>query len=519
MNAKRVLHVVLAVGAMAGPATAQVDSLVAHFHERRGGRPAWSDSAGIVSSQARALLRALARAADDGLDPAAYHTAAIDSLLRQAPQPDNGWSLDSLLTVAFFAYGSDVSGGRIDAAAVDSLWRATPRTNDLVGLLERGLDSGRLAAVLRSLPPPQPGYLGLRRGLARYRAVAARGGWPRVPAGPSLEPGAQSHRVAVLRRRLTAEGYVAPADSEAGRFDEGLATAVREFQERHGLTADGIVGTATQRELNVPAAARLRQIELNLERWRWLPRSLGARYVVVNSAAFTLDVMDGGQRVLSMRAIVGRPDRPTPIVSSRITDAIFRPVWYVPRTIAVRELLPLVQRDPTYLAREGMRVFGESDPTSIDWSAVTESTFTYRLAQQPGPTNPLGGVKLVFWTPFDVFIHDTPARSLFSERLRAFSHGCVRVEQAADLAAYLLPEWSLDSIQAAMASARERRVRLGRSMPVHLVYWTAWTDDSGNVQFRDDSYGWDERLAAALTSPPRLYVARSPEVGCGRGPN
>jgi murein L,D-transpeptidase YcbB/YkuD len=505
------------------PHRAWVDSLVARFYDLRAGRLAWSAS-GVVSPQARAVLGALIHAADDGLDPQDYGIAAIDSLLRGGPPPDRLSHLDSLLTLAFLEYGWDVSQGRVSPELVDSRWTAAPRTLDLVRLLEWGIASGHVAAVLRTLPPPQPGYVGLHRALARYRAIAARGGWPIVSAGAPLEPGVRSARIAALRRRLAVEGYTAPLDSEAAGFDSGLEAALRDFQERHGLTPDGTVGPATQRALNVSAATRLQQIALNLERWRWLPRSLGERYLVVNSAAFVLDVVDGGQRVLSMRAIVGRPDQPTPIVSSRVTNAIFRPAWYVPRTIAARELLPLVQRDHGYLAREGIRVYGDSaaasrelDPATIDWTAVTETTFTYQLVQEPGPTDPLGGVKFLFWTPFDVFIHDTPARPRFSERFRALSHGCVRVEQAAALAAYVLPVWSVDSIQAAMAVGRQWRVRLGAAIPVHLVYWTAWSDTGDPAHFRDDAYRWDERLASALEARhlAELQTARATSSSLG----
>lgn len=184
---------------------------------------------------------------------------------------------------------------------------------------------------------------------------------------------------------------------------------------------------------------------------------------------------------------------------------MFRPVWRVPRAIATQELLPLIRRDPTYATRTGLRVFGDStsngaklDPRTIDWRAVTESTFVYQLTQEPGPENPLGGMKLVLWTPFSVFIHDTPSRPSFSERLRAFSHGCVRVEDAVSLAAGLLPSWPADSVRAAMQAGRERWVRLPEPIAVHLVYWTAWVAEDGLVAFVADAYGWDEELARAL---------------------
>jgi murein L,D-transpeptidase YcbB/YkuD len=265
------------------------------------------------------------------------------------------------------------------------------------------------------------------------------------------------------------------------------------------------VDPETRAQLDISPARRAQQIALNLERWRWLPRSLGDRHILVNSAAFSLQLVENEAVTLTTRAIVGRPDWPTPIVSSTATDLVFRPVWKVPRVIAVKELLPLILRDPGYLTRAGFRVFSDSSPTSrevdpgsVDWASVTESTFDYQLIQEPGPENPLGGVKLVFWTPFSVFIHDTPARPLFSERWRTFSHGCVRVEGAPALAARLLAVWPDDSIHAAMASGRQRWVRLPEPIPVHLVYWTAWATDDGLVAFTDDPYGWDDELARAL---------------------
>ena len=258
----------------------------------------------------------------------------------------------------------------------------------------------------------------------------------------------------------------------------------------------------------------MRQIELNLERWRWLPRDLGDRYVMVNSAAFTLEVRDRGHRVMEMPVIVGRPDWPTPIASGRITALVFNPVWDIPPAIASQEVVPLIRRDSTYIARHGITVYRDSaktllpvDPVTVDWSTASESTFTLRLKQAPGYDNPLGAVKAVFGSRFNVCLHDTPVRASFQERVRTFSHGCVRVARAAELATYLLDDstrWSGDSVQARMAAGLEKPVPLPQSIPTYLAYWTAWVDDDGSVEFRDDVYGWDRQLAAALAARPRV---------------
>jgi murein L,D-transpeptidase YcbB/YkuD len=316
--------------------------------------------------------------------------------------------------------------------------------------------------------------------------------------------------VAVLRARLVSEADLAPGDDSGDVYDAAAVQAVRRFQARHGLDPDGVLGAETLAALNVPVSKRIRQIELNLERWRWLPRSLGLRYVMVNSAAFTLEVVDSARQLMTMRAIVGRSDRPTPIVSGRITGVIFDPVWNVPRSIAVEEMLPLVRRNPRHLEQHAITVFEDSsraalqvDPATIDWAAMTQESFNLQLRQAPGGDNPLGGVKVVFGSRFNVAIHDTPLRSLFRERVRTFSHGCIRVDRAADLVTYLLQDsvrWTGDSVRARMAITTEGAVTLPRSVPVHLSYWTALVDDDGTVQFRDDVYGWDARLADALAS-------------------
>jgi murein L,D-transpeptidase YcbB/YkuD len=258
------------------------------------------------------------------------------------------------------------------------------------------------------------------------------------------------------------------------------------------------------------------RIEANLERWRWLPRSLGARYIVVNTPAFTVELTDSGRSAFAARVIVGRPDWPTPITTTAVTQIVFNPAWYIPRTIGLAEVIPAQIRDSTYLSRAGIRVFPvrgqrEVDPTTVDWRKVTERNYAYRLVQDPGPANPLGVVRLYAANPFGVALHDTPQRSLFAEPARAFSHGCVRVERALELAQQLLrdvPGWTPDTVAAVLRVGRERAAVLPDAVPVVFAYWTAWVDDDGVLQLRDDVYGWDARLANAL-APPRAASASS----------
>ena len=433
-----------------------IDSAVGRFYDARrfDAAPVWVQRTGITR-QATALLDVVAHADREGLDPADYLTPALASLLDRDRTFDDAWRLDTLLTRAFLLYARDVSFGRIEPALADSQWTRSARSMDLAALLERAFDAEQVAPVLRGLGPLESGYRALRDAMRRYREVAGQGGWP-VPLGA----------------RLAAEGY----DTTAG-----VPAALRRFQEHHGLESDGILGPATRTQLDIPAETRARQIALNLERWRWLPRSLGEHYLLVNTAAFSLELVDKDTVTFTARAIVGRPDWPTPILSAIAAEVVFRPTWRVPRSIAAQELLPIIERDSTYLVREGFQIVGDS-----------------QLVQEPGPANPLGGVKLVFANPFSVFIHDTPAQPLFSERWRAFSHGCIRVENAGALMARLLPGWTADSIRAAMTQGRERWVRLPQPVAVHIVYWTAWASGDGLVAFAPDTYGWDEALGRAL---------------------
>ncbi len=280
------------------------------------------------------------------------------------------------------------------------------------------------------------------------------------------------------------------------------------FQQRHGLDPDGTVGPRTLSALNVTAEERVKQIAVNLERMRWLPAELGSRYIMVNVANFGLDVVEAGQPVLTMRAIVGRTYRQTPSFTARMNHLIFSPYWHIPHSIAVKDLLPKIQKDRRFLSRQKIRVFRGSsqiNPGSVNWRSLSEANFPYRLRQDPGPLNSLGRVKFMLPNRFNVYIHDTPSRELFDKAVRDFSSGCIRIDKPVELAEYLLaddPEWTSENVLAAMDQPREKLVRLRRPIPVYFLYSTAWVDAEGTIQFRDDLYSRDALVAAALEAPP-----------------
>jgi len=463
--------------------------------------PLWSDDRGPLPI-AGEVLSLVADAAREGLEPARYPLDHARTLLENARSIDDLAELEIVLSEAWLSYAHDVSLGRVEPAAIDSLWRhGAPLT--LTETLRAALARDDVVEALRDLAPPFEGYRRLRLALEHYRTLAA-GPWDALPEGPSLTPGATGPRVTAVRERLIALGDLSHAAS-GPVYDSSLMAAVRRFQERHGLAADGLVEGATLAALNVAPAARVRQLEANLERWRWLPRALGARRIVLNIPAFSIELVEDDRVVLALRAVVGRTDWPTPIVSGVVTHVVLNPSWRVPHDIAVSELLPLVRADPHHLAREGIEVLSATgrpvDPDAVDWTTMTDTAFRLRFVQAPGPRNPLGLVKLEFANPFAVFVHGTPQPEQFRQAQRALSHGCVRTEQAVELAVYLLrddPAWSRDTIRAALERGQQLRIPVRKPPAVHLAYWTAWVNAAGAVQFRDDVYGWDAKLLEAL---------------------
>ena len=497
--------------------------LLRQFYAQRDYQPAWINAAGPLPA-AGELLEAINQAQQEGLRPADYHAAELDKRLNRARHPGTvlaavqGAELDALLTDAWLTYGSHLLTGRLNPTALDPYWGVPARSRDLVKTLQEALDSGRIGESLQALSPPNPAYDRLRKALAQYRALEQQGGWPPLEPGPKLQFGICDPRVAVLRARLQASGDLSPAaveksagvdKSNAGkednRYDEAVVQAVRRFQKRHGLPADGAVGTATLAALNVPLTVRIRQLELNMERWRWLPEDLGQRHILVNITDFTLSVVENGQRVMNAKVIVGRSERPTPVLTATMSYLVMSPDWNVPPTIALEDKLPVLQKNAYALARQNIRVFSpagrEIDPGQVNWHKVNTSNFAYQFRQDPGPRNALGRIKFIFPNAYSVYLHDTPSRGLFNSTARTFSSGCVRISNPIELAEYLLkdnPRWTRDAIVSASQGKKQRTVPLREQIPVHLFYWTAWVDEDGTVNFRNDIYERDKRLVKAL---------------------
>ncbi len=487
-------------------------SALQDFYADRVYKPVWFGDDRLLSS-ARGVPELLASVVSDGLRPEDYGyselSRAVDAY-RASRRPLTPAELELKLTDSVLAYASDMLRGRVRPENVHSGWESAPRDMDLARYLQDALEDGRLLAALKRLAPQHVHYDRLRALLARYRQVERAGGLAAVPAGETLKPGMRAERVAALRRRLIQTGDLSEPAHGAGPdlFDAPLESAVKRYQARHGLDPDGVVGPVTLASLNVPLARRIRTIELNMERWRWLPQDLGERFIAVNIAGFQLGVIEHGEVTMLMPVVVGKRYHATPVFSGTMTYLVFSPYWNVPQSIAVNEILPKLREDPSYLERESMQVFRgweqpitPLNPAAIDWDRVSARNFPYRFRQLPGPDNALGRVKFMFPNKYSVYLHDTPAQALFSRASRDFSHGCIRVSEPMKLAEHLLrdkPGWDADRIAAAANRGVEQSVPLATPWPVHVLYWTAWVGSEGEVNFRDDVYGRDDQLAEAL---------------------
>ena len=488
--------------------------IVARYYESQQFQPKWRDPARLDL-----LVAALADLEDDGLDPADYHIEALQSFrtdLRAATalQPAEQADLEFLATDAMMLSLYHLYLGKVDPVQLNSQWNFSTRPVSVERGFERlsaALDSGQIRETFERARPQHVWYQRGREALRTYRALAAAGGWSPISDGPTMKLGLDDPRVPALRYRLTVTGDLAgdlqpPAPPMNLAFDAELEVAVKRFQERHGLTADGAVGPGTRATLNVPVSARIDQIRINLERGRWVLHEIQGEFVLVNVAGFDVAYFRDNEPIWTSKVIVGRPYRETPIFRSMITYVVVNPTWTIPPGILVKDKLPVIQRDPGYLKRNNIRVIDsagrEVNPYSVDWSRYSGGRLPpYQLRQDPGDDNALGLVKIMFPNPYLVYLHDTPSKSLFDKDERIFSSGCIRVEKAFELAELVLNDpvrWNRAALDAAVATKKTQTVNLARPVPVLILYWTAQPRPDGQVIFRNDVYGRDPATLAAL---------------------
>ena len=473
-------------------------------------QPLWSEN-GQPAPQLDSLLSALGRADQEGLVPATYHLARLEETLAAIalhPDAEKVVQLDQLATAAYLTYAAHLSGGSMSPARLDTNWHVVARHLPLAGYLSGALREGTVGQSLAGLlPGAESGYPALKRELQRLKAIARRGGWPALPVTHVLQKNDSGQAVTTLRHILAATGDLDSARVDFPRFDADLQAGLRRFQGRHGLTPTGKVDKSTLRALNVPVGERIGQVTLNLERMRWLPRQPDDRFISVNIPEYKLRVVEQHRPVLEANVVVGKPDHATPIFADTLESIVFSPEWNVPGQIATREILPLVQRNPYYLQKNNFEVFDSwnanakpVNPYSINWREVTPEHFKYRIVQKANGKNALGAVKFLFPNSLNIYIHDTPAKQLFQERRRAFSHGCVRLENPEKLAVYLLQntgDWSPEKVQAQLHGTAPVKVLLAQPVKVQITYLTAFVQD-GALQFRDDVYGYDPQQLAVL---------------------
>jgi L,D-transpeptidase YcbB len=471
--------------------------------------PKWKNRDKLVQ-----IVTAINNASADGLIPDDYHLSDIERLnekivLSDEPAIEDIERMERLLSDAFFLLSSHLAAGKTDPKTVDPQWKASRRSlrENWNSYIDSTLNTNNITDIIQNLTPGNREYANLKKALAGYRQLEAMGGWGSYSSSlPRLEKGMRHPDVSSLRKRLAVtQGIIEFNPEDEDLYDQALYDQVILFQQRNGLEADGVVGKATAEALNIPVRERIETIEANLERWRWINDDLGDRYIMVNAADFELRAIVKNEQAFQTRAIVGSRERQTPVFSAIMKYMVLNPEWVVPPKILKLDVIPDMIKDSAYLVKKNMKILkmdgSEVEPSSIDWKSVSENRFPYMIRQEPGQGNPLGKIKFIFANEYDVYIHDTPSRSLFTRNIRSFSSGCVRIDNALQLAQYLLkddPDWSPDRLQEAIDKGQKRTIVLKKPVPVHILYLTAWADDKGTAYFGKDIYDRDRQLITAL---------------------
>ena len=472
------------------------------YYGARAFAPVWLNEAGLTEN-AHLTIAAMAAANDHALNPNNYDPLGLLQQSETAQSKEDWARFDIDLSLQFLRYATHLSSGRVQPNKINKALNIFPDRPEPKILFENAEQAVDFSAFLESLAPQSDNYARLKRRLAQFREKAAQGGFTPVPDGEVLKPGMTDPRIETLRLRLMEEDIPGAEEHAGDVYDGTLVEAVKVFQEYHGLDADGVIGKATLAQLNVPINDKLIQMELNMERRRWMPDNLGAFYVFVNLADQNLKVVRNGKTIHTTRVVVGKPYHATPVFSDRLEYVEINPFWNVPYSIATKEYLPKLKQNSAALSGKNIRVFQEGSeiaPTQIAWNSYSGGNFPFRLRQDPGDDNALGRIKFMFPNQFNIYIHDTPSKSLFAQSERAFSHGCIRVSDPFGLADVLLADSNAapGHWEAIRDSGQRTVVKPTVAIEVHLTYLTAWMNKDGSTHFRKDIYGRDKVLLDAL---------------------
>ncbi len=487
------------------------NTTIIQYYVDRGFDPAWTDETNSAD-----LLNSILDSYDVGLLPEDYHLERITDLISKIKNgtatPDIFADLDLLMSDAVSLYVNHLNFGKTMQSDLRKTWNVpeNPMPENPVRLFEEALESKKIQDLFTSFGPQHIMYINLIKGLKEYRLIAENDGWPVIPTGETLKKGMVSDRIPVIRKRLMITGDLNALNgsSDNKSFDEALEEGVKQFQFRHNLNQDGVLGKNTAAEMNISVEKRIDQIRINLERARWVMHKLEPDFLLVNIARYNLIRYTNGKVVYDSPVIVGKTFHESPIFKAQMKYLVINPTWTLPYSIATKETLPKLKKDPGYLPARNMIIMDRSgiklDPAKIDFSKYSTSNFPFTIRQEPGPNNALGEVKFIFPNSYSVYVHDTPNRSLFNREERAFSHGCIRLQKKWELLMSLMDDpdvWNMSKINEILDSGKTTNINLPKTIDILILYLTATSDEDGRIFFFKDVYNRDKAVLTELNRP------------------
>jgi len=472
---------------------------------------------GSINSNAKQLIKGLRSSWKEGLTNVGYNINEIYNYVydlqgkrKIRPGTMRKYShLDVLFSNAYLDYTSDLLSGKVNPGALDSIWEAHPRDENLINRMQKALNEGAILQSLNELKPENPQYIKLSSKLEDYLIIRYNGGWEMPGYFSLLARGDSNKNVISVKEYLRITGDLQLVDEhymKSGLFDQVLKIAVINYQQRHGLKQDGLVGKETLAEMNKTIEYRIDQVRVNMERIRWLPDSFGEKYILVNLPEYKLRYYEKGCLLEEMKIVIGEIENYTPVLKDTLRYIVFNPVWNLPRSIAVKEKLPRIKSDSTYLERydyillKGSYISNDTiNPDSVNWSDIDKENFPFYMVQKPGKYNALGRVKFLFPNHHAIYLHDTPSEHLFDVHLRDLSHGCIRLERPFQLALKILRgHMTWIEMLDILGSEETTTITLDEMVKVHFLYFTAWVDDKNRINFRKDLYNFDRMTAVKL---------------------